>query len=69
MLWMIPLTGIVYAYSWSVQSLSNYIYQQTAKPFLAQSGFYTHKSPTINKSLIEYSVLKVPAVKTTAAKK
>ena len=54
---------------------ANYIYNTFTAPFLAVAGniSITHRSPapltTTAPLHIEYKVLKVPAVKTTAAKK
>ena len=75
MLILIPITLVALGVQWSVKAVASQITKEFTQPFLVQSGNITviHKSPKIpltTKALqIEYTVLKVPAAKTTAAKK
>ncbi len=73
MLYIIPVTIFVLAYSWSVHALGNYIYAATSKPFLTPGAItippHNQKKLTTQPLHVEYTVLKVPQVKTTAAKK
>lgn len=70
MLYLIPITAAVWGYAWSINALGEYIYTQTAKPFLDLTVVTTvpHKLTTAPLQ-IEYSVLKVPMVSKTVAKK
>ena len=73
MLILIPITLVALGVQWSVKAVANQITKEFTQPFLVQSGNITHHSPKLQqttKSLqIEYTVLKVPAAKTTAVKK
>lgn len=72
---LIAILALSYGMLLAKNLLDNYLTITFTKPFLVQPAtVYTHKLPalqatTIKQSQIEYSILKVPAVKTTAAKK
>ena len=62
MVYLILITAGVWAYGWSINALGEYIYSQTARPFLAQTVIATHKQNqviTTPKLHVEFQVLKV----------
>ena len=70
---MIPVTLFVIGYSYSVAFATNYLTTTFTRPFLQNGVIATHSpkklATTIQTSLIQYQVLKVPTSKTTFAKK
>lgn len=70
MLVLIPLAAVAYGTLVAKNALADYVYNTYSAPFLANGVIATHKKAiTIQKSLIEYSVLKVVSGGQTAAKR